>query len=296
MNGPDPHSPVDAAAVRRAFGRASRTYDAAARLQREVGARLLERVEEIKLQPRRVLDLGAGTGTATRALQRRFGAGRVVAVDFAPPMLARLRERDGFWRRLTGRRSAAVCADAHALPFADGVFDLVFSSLTLQWCVPEPVFAELARVLAPGKPLLFATLGPDTLIELRRSWAEVDGGAHVNTFLDMHDVGDAMFRAGLGEPVVDREVLTLTYPDVRAMLRELKALGANTVTGRRGGGVGGKGRFAAMERAYEQFRRADGRYPATFEVVYGLAWGREPARADGAAPLSFVPPGEFAGR
>lgn len=291
MNGEWANSGDDAA-IRRAFGRASTTYDAAAVLQREVNARLLERLDELKLQPapRRVLDLGAGTGTGSRALCRRFGRASVVALDFALPMLQTLRHRRSFRDRIR-RRPAPVCADAGALPFGEFSFDLVFSSLTLQWCAdPVRAFGEMRRVLKPGVPVLFATLGPDTLWELRAAWAAVDSDAHVNRFLDMHDVGDALFYAGLADPVMDRETIVLRHDSVRSLVGELKALGANTVTGGRRAGLTGKRRFAVMERAYDDFRDDEGLYPVTFEVVYGLAWGA--ATRPGEAPVTFMKPGE----
>jgi malonyl-CoA O-methyltransferase len=260
---------LDHAAVRDSFSRAAATYDAAAVLQANVRNELLDRLQLVKLQPAAVIDLGAGTGHAALALKRRYRSSRVVAADLAEGML-----REAGRRRSWLQRFDRVGADAAALPFRDGTVDLIFSSLMLQWCPdPDAVLRECRRVLKPGGLLTFSTLGPDTLIELRRAWALADPGhPHVNTFLDMHDLGDALVRAGLAEPVMDVERYTLTYDDVRGLMRDLKAIGAhNTATGRPKG-LTGKRTLGRMIEAYESFRRADGKLPATYEVVFGQAW------------------------
>lgn len=271
--------------VRHAFEMAASTYDAAAVLQREVNQRLLSRLDYIKLQPESVLDLGAGTGGGSLALKKRYAKARVWALDFARPMLLELKRRAGFWRR-----PLPVCANAAALPFKDGSIDLIFSSLTLQWCGDlAAVFEECRRVLKPGGAFMFATLGPDTLKELRASWAVVDDMEHVNAFVDMHDVGDLLVAAGFADPVLDVERITMTYRDLTKMLRELKHLGANTVFGRRLSGLTGKRRFAGMRETYKRLYAADGVYPSTYEIVYGLAWGRDLHTR----PVTFVPPETF---
>jgi malonyl-CoA O-methyltransferase len=177
------------------------------------------------------------------------------------------------------RRFARVCADASALPLRDASVDMVFSNLMLQWCNdPDTVLRECRRVLRPGGLLTFATLGPDTLIELRRAWAAADGHVHVNRFIDMHDLGDALVRSGLAEPVMDVERYTLTYADVRDLMRDLKTIGARNANSGRPRGLTGKGGLARMIAAYEE-ARCEGRLPATYEVVYGQAWcPAEPAR------------------
>jgi malonyl-CoA O-methyltransferase len=276
--------------IRSAFDRAAAGYEKSAVLQREVTSRLIERLDYIKIKPRRVLDLGAGTGTGTRALRKTYPAAGIVALDCAPGMLRQLEVSEGLLERWRGR-TLTVCADAHELPFADHSFELVFSSLTLQWCEqPMRVFQEIFRVLKPGGALVFSSLGPDTLRELRDSWATVDTGTHVNKFIDMHLVGDMLVETGFADPVMDMEHITLTYQDVTALLRDIKRIGANTVLDPAGAvlgrGLTGKGRLAAMQQAYAACCTAEGRYPATYEVVYGLAWGRDPA----VQTMKFVSP------
>ena len=279
--------------VRRAFERAARTYDEAAVLQREVGARLLEHLDPIRIEPRRVLDLGCGTGESLAALQRRYARASVIGLDLAHAMLVRAAARTPWWRRTLGRPGASlVCADAESLPLAPASIDLVFSNLALQWCDPGRVFAQCARILAPQGLFLFSTFGPDTLAELRAAFASTGGGAHVNTFIDMHDLGDALVASGFADPVMEMEVLTLEYADVSAVARDLKALGAVNALPGRARGLSGRGRWRRMTEAYERFRR-NGALPATFEVVYGHAWKVPPKRLpDGRQVIGFHSKGQ----
>lgn len=275
------------ARVAAAFDRAARDYDALAEFQGTVADRLLERLDYMRLAPGTILDLGAGTGRAARALAKKYPGAHIIESDLALGMLRNARGLARWFRR---RRT--VCADAELLPFADASIDLVFSSLMLQWCNdPAIVFAELQRVLRPGGLLIFSTLGPDTLRELRESWSIADGDVHVNAFIDMHDLGDALVRASLGEPVMETERFTLTYADGHALMRDLKSLGARNANAGRRRSLTGKGRLHSMLRAYESHRR-DGRLPATYEVVYGHAWRPEvdPHRAPGIAvvPVSAI--------
>jgi malonyl-CoA O-methyltransferase len=258
---------IDLARVRQSFGRAARSYDAAAVLQKRVRDETLERLDVVRLEPAVVLDLGAGTGHASLALKRRYRPSQVIALDLAEGMLREVGRRQTLLRRF--RR---VCGQAAALPLRDASVDLVFSNLMLQWCQdPDAVFGEIRRVLKPGGLFTFTTFGPDTLLELRRAWAAADERTHVNRFIDMHDLGDALVRSGLAEPVMDVERFTLTYAEVRDLMRDLKDMGAHNANAGRPRGLTGKGTLARMTAAYEAFRK-DGRLPATYEVVYGQAW------------------------
>jgi malonyl-CoA O-methyltransferase len=252
--------------VRRGFDRAAKTYDAAAVLQREVRDNLLQRLQLTTLKPRVVLDAGAGTGHASRALRRRYPKAHIIALDSSRNML-REAARQQSWLRPFSR----VCADAELLPLADGSVDLILSNLLLQWCRPDEVFAEFRRVLAPHGLLSFSALGPDTLRELRTAWAAVDSHSHVHQFIDMHDLGDALVRGGFAAPVLDVERFTLRYLDVHKVAADLKATGAHNATAGRARGLTTARKFAAMQAAYEHFRQ-DGRLPATYEVVFAHAW------------------------
>ncbi|HHH38430.1 MAG TPA: malonyl-[acyl-carrier protein] O-methyltransferase BioC [Sedimenticola sp.] len=271
---------IDKRQSRLAFSRAAEHYDEVAVLQREVGQRMLERLDLIRLVPATVLDLGAGTGVAAAALGRRYRKARVIALDFALPMLRAARRRGG-WRY----RPRCLCADMEQLPLADGSIDLIFSNAALQWSNDlEGTFGELRRVLKPGGLLLFSTFGPDTLNELRAAWSEADGHTHVSRFPDMHDLGDALLRCGFADPVTDVDRFTLTYRTVQGLMRDLKCLGAHNVTLDRPRGLTGKGRLRAMRQAYERFRTS-GLLPASYEVVYGHAWA--PLGAPGSLRVPF---------
>lgn len=271
---------IDVARVRRAFSRAAPAYDAIATLQHQVEAQLLDRLDLLKEAPLRILDVGAGPGRASAAMRKRFPKAEVVALDLALPMLREAKSRAGWWKPF--RR---VCGDARALPIADASVDLLFSSLCLQWCEDlEAVFDEFRRVLRPGGWLLFTTFGPDTLTELRQSWAAVDDHPHVNVFIDMHDVGDRLLAAGFRDPMLDVDQYDLRYSDPKILMRELKGIGAGNADAGRARGLTGRRKLATLLAAYEGFRGADGRYPASYEVVYAQARapdGMQPRRRGG---------------
>jgi malonyl-CoA O-methyltransferase len=283
---------LDFAEVRRAFDRAAASYDAHAVLQREVCERLLARLDYMAVQPQRVLDVGAGTGYGLAHLHARYPGSELCALDIAPAMLAAARARlpQPPWARRVLSRFASrgvpaahlVCADMARLPLAADSHDLVWSSLALQWARDlESTFKGFHRVLAPGGLLIFATFGPDTLKELRAVFAEVDDAPHVNHFIDLHDIGDMLIHAGFANPVMEMEMLTLTYGDLRSLMRDLKGIGAHNAAFGRPRGLLGKAAWARLENAYAS-RRLEGRLPATFEVIYGHAWaGDKTRREDG---------------
>jgi len=284
---------IDKRLMRRAFEQAAHSYDLAAVLQREVNQRMLARLDWVKLEPQWVLDAGAGTGVGARALAKRYPQARVLGIDIAETMLQVARDTDPWWKRtlpfLTGNLPQYAGGDISRLPLKDSSVNLLWSNLALQWCDDlHTTFSEFQRVLAPGGLLMFSTFGPDTLRELRQAFSGIDGHTHVNRFVDMHDIGDQLLYAGFSTPVMDMDMMTLTYPDVSALLRELKAIGAHNVTSGRGHGLMGKRKWQAMLQRYEHLRVA-GRLPATFEVVYGHAWVNEkkPKLADGKQIIEF---------
>ena len=265
--------------VRRAFNNAAATYDAHAFLQREIADRLFERLEYIKINPGRILELGSGTGYVTEKLLQRNPTSQILALDLAPAMVAATRTKfnaptfvDKLFRRTSTHH--AICADAEAIPLANESIDFAISSLTLQWCDVELVAQEMARVLRPEGLFMFTTFGPDTLKELRHAFRAVDDKPHVNTFVDMHDIGDMLLSAGFADPVMDCEMITITYSELKTLMRELKGIGAHNVLPDRQTGLMGKARWQQLAHAYEQFRhyRFGDKLPATYEVVYGHAW------------------------
>lgn len=258
-------STIDRTAVRLSFDRAAATYDQAAEVQRQIGDALLEHLDTLGLDPRRVLDAGAGTGGASRALKHRFTRSEVIALDWAPAMLAQARQQ-------SGADLGYLCADVRALPLASMSMDLVFSNMMLQWCPDLPaVMTELHRVLRPGGVLLFSTLGPATLHELRDSWAVVDGHSHVNRFLPRAQVADALDQGGLAGGEIWSRRFVLHYGRVSGLMHDLKAIGANNRTGGRARNLTGRSRLRALTHAYERFRTSDGRLPTTYEAIFARA-------------------------
>ena len=296
----------DAKQVRRAFSRASTSYDAAAQLQHAVEARLLESLDYLddpalkREVPQRVLDLGCGTGRASLAMQKRWPKAQIVSLDLALPMLQQARnaarQRVGWLSNSFAQKPTQVSADARALPLADGSIDVLFSNLCLQWVEDlDALFAGFRRVLKPHGLLLVSTFGPETLWELREAFAHADAAPHVSPFADIAGFGDALVRAGFHQPVLDREVETTHYPDLPALMRELRAIGATNALASRRHTLTGRARFAAAAAAYEAHRDAQG-LPATWETISAMAWAPEagtPLREGdldvASIPLSRIP-------
>src|SRR6185503_875722 len=266
---------IDARIVRRRFERAAATYAGASRLEAEVGSRMLERLDYLKIAPRRILDAGSGPLRDARALAGRYGKADVIALDFSAGMLRSGRARFAFLRKNPLR----ICADLSRLPLGAGSVDFVWSNMALHW-VEDPLaaFKEAARVLAAEGLLMFSTLGPDTLKELRGA----AGATRVHEFIDMHDLGDMLVAAGFAAPVVDMELLTFTYSDGAALLADLRAGGQTNARRDRPRGLAGRGLLAKI--------RASMQGAASFEVVYGHAWKGAPRKlADGRDIVEFRP-------
>jgi malonyl-CoA O-methyltransferase len=251
--------------VRRTFDRLAGLYDGHAALEQEVAKRLLQRLEFHRLSPQRIVDLGCGTGQASAGLKNKFRKAQVIGLDSSRAMLAQMRRRSRFLRPLK-----AVCADFSALPLADQSSELLYSNLALQWC-PDLVslFAEFRRILVPGGMLLFSSFGPDSLGELRTAWSDAEETAQTAEFTDMLEVGDALMAAGFQEPVMDTERITLSYPDIDSLICELQATGTSGFLHGRNSMQEAKDR---LEMAYQPFR-VDSKYPVTYQIIYGTAFG-----------------------
>ncbi|MEY4683948.1 MAG: hypothetical protein RLZ25_407 [Pseudomonadota bacterium] len=248
--------------VARSFGRAALTYDGVAELQRKIGRALINQLPPLAAESV-VLDLGAGTGFFARHLAGMFAEARVIALDIAEPMLRQAQSGFGGY---------SVVGDAEALPFSNESVDLVFSNMCIQWCrSPDRLFAEIRRILKPQGRVIFSTFGPQTLSELRRAWAAGDDYDHVIDFSSAAEIEQAMESAGLIWSDKAYWLERCPYPDVFALMRELKGLGARNASGHRSRGMTGKGRLAAMIAAYPPAESGIGKggIVATFEMMGG---------------------------
>jgi len=267
-------------ATRRAFDRAKQ-FDTASFIHDAARDRLLERLGLVSFTPGVVVDLGCATGRGAAALAGLYAEARVVAVDASAGMLRATAAR-------RGGGVAAVGGDAEQLPLRSHCVDLLFANLLLPWCRPDVVFAEAARVLEPGGVVMFATLGPDSLAEIRRAFSSVDAGIHVHAAFDMHDLGDLAMRAGLAEPVLDVDRLTVTYAEPAILWRDLKAVAAANVAGGRRRALTGRDRWRRFERALAPVPGE--RFAVTVELIFGQAFGAGPTatrrRAGGATEIA----------
>ena len=254
--------------VRSAFARAAGSYDEVSRVYDEIGRRLLTHLDPIAIEPARVLDVGCGTGTGTTLLAARYRRSRVFAVDCARPMVEVAKTKAP---RLFSRQRY-LCGRAERLPLGDACVDLVHANLLLPWCHDlDALLREFDRVLAPGGLLLLSSLGPDTLIEMRRVWAQGGEPDAVSGLLDMHDLGDALVHAGLVGAVMETERLTVKYPSAERLIDDLV----------RSGAWAARARGAAPDRPPESFARLRRRYvtmrttaplDVSVEIVYAHAW------------------------
>ena len=285
------HEFVDRQQVARRFSRAAAHYDQADFFVREVDRRMQERLDYVNIQPARIVDLGCSRGGSFAGLAARYPQAQLLGLDIAPAMLRAGHPPRSGWQRWLGRgRHNAVqrlAADAVKLPLKSQSTAIVWSNLLLHWLDdPLAALAEAHRVLEVGGLIMFSTLGPDTLKELRSAFA--DGYAHTQRFIDMHDFGDMLVGCGFADPVMDMEVLTLTYDRFDDMLGDLRAAGSGCAMKARRHGLTGRQSWTRARSAYEGLRR-DGKLPATFEVVYGHAWKAPPKQAaDGRAIIRFA--------
>lgn len=254
--------------ISKAFSKQARDYEQAAKVQQEIGSRLFERLQYLKISPQRILDLGCGPGTYTKELALMYPDAHIVGVDLAQGMLLQAQTKLEI-----EHQCSLISADAHHLPFNSGSFDLVFSNQVVHWLYPlNLVFRELNRVMNVNACLMFSTLGPDTFNELKYAWQDVDAFAHTNDFLDMHDVGDALMAEYFVEPVMDMEPLAIHYASLNDLVHSLKVQGVKNTNNRRNPGLTGKRNWAQFCNNYEQLKTENGKYPLSYEVVYGHAW------------------------
>lgn len=283
---------VDVRQVRRNFSRVAATYEQSAFLAREVDRRMLDRLDYVRIDPARILDLGCSNGASLGALRERYRQAALIGADFSLPMLQAGRRQKTLLGRLMPflkpQAATLLAADAERLPLRPASIGLIWSNLLLYWLEdPRPAFREVARTLETGGLFMFSTFGPDTLREL--SAAFDDGHSHIQRFADMHDLGDMLIECGFADPVMDMEVLTLTYACVDDLIKELRAAGERCAMTARRRSLTGKDAWRRLHAAAEQML-IDGRFPASFEVIYGHAWKGVPKQAaDGRAIVRFAP-------
>ncbi len=267
--------------VRRAFERAASGFEHADFLHREIRDRLLSRLPIVKIEPEWIMDLGAGTGAAARCLAEAFPMSRIITLDFSTAMLTEAKPQPLNRTALTDNSPAepvvAICANAQSLPITDQSVDLIFSNLLLQHCAdPLSMLTEARRILRFPGLFTFTTLGPDSFRELREAWAGADNFSHIALCMDMHNLGDALIQAGFAEPVMYTEKLTITYQSLARAIADLRGVGSINATTDRNRGLTGRQTWQRLTDGYEQYRNADGKLPATLEIIYGLAWSGPP--------------------
>lgn len=290
MSAPD-EIDLDPKLIRRHCEASAATAQEVDFLGQEIALRMLERLAAIRLSPRRILDLGCGLGADLPRLAERYPEAEKIGLDFALPRLGLAASPSSWFSRLFDRKSPShrICAEAGALPLASDSIQLVWSNLLLPWLSdPLPALRECHRILEAEGLFLFASLGPDSLKELRAVFPERTG-TRVHHFADMHDLGDALLEAGFSGPVLDRETLTLSYSVPEDLFRDLRAGGATNASEARPRGLSGKEAWRkARERLLETAQ--DGRFPITLELVFGHAWKRATGvREDGRSVVRLVP-------
>ena len=260
--------------ISKAFNNHANQYEQAAKIQAEIGDRLFERLHYLKIKPQYILDLGCGPGVFSQRLKKYYPDALVVGFDLAYGMLNQAKSKQGWWHKWP-----LVNGDMTAMPFATGLFDLVFANQVIHWSSSLPgVMSELNRVMNAGGCLMFSTLGPDTFCEIRQAWSTIDTHAHVNDYVDMHDLGDCLLAEHFLDPVVDMDMLTAHYSSVKQLLHSLKAQGVRNINAARNSGLTGKRSWHQFEQAMSAFGTDEGKFPLTYEVVYGHAWKGEQRR------------------
>lgn len=274
--------PIDAKHVALQFARRGDLSDAQF-LYAEIAKRMDQRLKLIRLQPREILDAGCGAGQQLSLLHTRYPSAHYHGLDHCTALLnqAQQRARQQWPRRppswllkLLARQASAQWsrADLAQTNLPPESFDFVWSNLSLHWHpAPHDVLQEWGRLLRPNGLVFFSCFGPATLKEVRAALQVANLQTRTPEFVDMHDFGDLLVEKGFSDPVMDQEVLTLTYETPEKLLADIKALGGNAAIGRRPGLVSKAWRTRLLA-ALDAQRQADGRLHLTIEVAYGHAW------------------------
>ena len=253
--------------IRESFNRRADTYDNYAIIQKEVAARIFDRLSGIKIKPKSILDLGCGTGSLTQKISALYPNAKIIPLDFSEEMLRICCSKVN--------KANPICADIENIPINESRFDLIISSPTFHWATDlYSTFLKIHKLLKDGGCFLFSSIGPDTLFELREALSKIDNQERVNRFIDMHHYGDALLKIGFTDPVVDNEKIIVEYQSFSDVLQSLKKIGANTVEKvadkklTRRDYIGASHGYSINENS---------NYPVTYEVLYGLAWKKTPS-------------------
>lgn len=263
--------------IRNSFDKAAKHYEQEAKIQYEIGLRLFERLDYMRLDPAYILDIGCGTGAFSKMLVKKYPKAKIVSLDLSWDMLQKAQKKQSLWKKWP-----LLNADMLQLPFLDGVFDLVFANQALHWSLSwSAVLSEINRVMKAEACLLFSTLGPDTFKEIRQSWSTVDKHAHTNQFTDMHDIGDFLLAEYFLDPVMDMEMLTMHYSSLTKLLKSIKSQGVRNINQARNVTLTGKKAWSTFQQNYQALCTQEGKYPLSYEVLYGHAWkGNKQAQKD----------------
>lgn len=263
--------------VLRGFALAASSYDQADVVAQTSASELLDRLDVVLQKPQMILDAGAGCGRMLPALLKKYPGSRIIMLE--PCEQLREKYKPGVLQRLRSRvQHRDECAES--ISIEDASVDLVVANQSLHWCDLRAALEEFRRILKPGGLLCFATLGPDTLEQLRQSWMRACGSGtpsenRVHRFLDMHDVGDELVRNGFSDTVMDMDYLNLSYQDSTALFTDLRACGARNARVDRPKHLTGKGLFQRYVDEIEKLRNPDGRIELSIEIIYGHAWVAE---------------------
>jgi Methylase involved in ubiquinone/menaquinone biosynthesis len=270
--------PIDANHVRLQFDRRA-PLDDAQFLYGEIAKRMLHRLGYIRVQPGKLLDAGCGAGHAIEPLRVKYPNMDYTGLDFSPSLLAvaaeRYQSKPGLWQRLRNkpmRPVQFVQADMAQTGLPPESQDLVWSNMALHWHpAPHDVLVEWRRVLKPGALVMFSCLGPGTQAELRKAVGEAGLDTATPPYVDMHDFGDMLVEFGFSDPVMDQEIITLTYRSPEKLLSDLRLLGGNP-NPQRHKGLTGRAWHKRLIDALEAQRGMDGTIHLSLEVAYGHAW------------------------
>lgn len=272
--------------IGKAFNTHAVGYEQSAKVQYEIGERLFSRLQYLKMDPKYILDLGCGPGTFSQKIKKLYPNAQVVGFDLAYNMLIQARNKTS--------EGYLVNGDMMALPFSSNLFDLVFANQVVHWAPSLPLLlAELNRVMNNQGCLMFSTLGPDTFEEIKQAWSSIDTHAHANEFMDMHDIGDILLSQRFLDPVMDAERLTAHFTSCKHLIRTIKAQGVRNIHPQRKRGLTGKDAWRNFEHSIAQFCTSEGKFPLTYEVLYGHAWKAEPSQIEYgnnevAIPISMI--------